>query len=98
MSPESGESLTPLAVAIGRLEEKVGHLSEVTNSMDGKLDRALEDVSEVKRAQAVLRVDVDGLREREKDRDRAKPPWTAIAALTLAVPAAFAALKGWFGF
>lgn len=97
MSPDS-ESVTPLAVALGELRGELKHIGETVSGMDGKLDRALADISDVKRDLAVTQTDVDGLLKREDDRNRRKPPWTAIAALTISIPAAFSALKGWLGF
>ena len=82
------DASTSLAVAIGRLEVSLQHVSETVGNMDKKLDQALTDVAQVKQDQAVTRRDVDDLQDwREKAAAR-KPPWTAIGA-TLIAAAAF---------
>jgi peptidoglycan hydrolase CwlO-like protein len=82
------DPITTLAVAIGRLEEGQKHLTETVGGMDKKLDAALADLSELKSDQAVTRRDVDELQDWRKSAEARKPPWTAIAAVTVAAATA----------
>lgn len=86
---------TDLAVAIGRLEEGQKNILGGIDRIEGNVTEALARVGRVEQEHAVTQREVADLRADVTASAARKPPWTAIAAVALAI---FTLVKQYLGF